>query len=49
MAYYYFPSCKATAQFKEASKKARAYVKEQFGINPIECCTVDVVSVEDMA
>jgi hypothetical protein len=34
MAYYYFPSCKATAQFKEAGKKARAYVKAQFGINP---------------
>ena len=38
MAYYYFPSCKATAQFKDASKKARAYVKEQFGINPMGCC-----------
>lgn len=38
MAYYYFPSCKATAQFKDASKKARAYVKEKFGINPIGCC-----------
>lgn len=32
MAYYFFPSCKATAQFKEASKAARAYVKEQMDI-----------------
>ena len=38
MAYYFFPSCKATAQFKEASKAARAYVKEHFGIAPIGCC-----------
>ena len=38
MAYYFFPSCKATAQFKEASKAARAYVKEHFGIAPTGCC-----------
>ncbi len=38
MAYYYFPSCKATAQFKEASQKARLYVNEKFGIAPIGCC-----------
>lgn len=29
MAFYYFPSCKATAQFKDASRKAREYVKEK--------------------
>ncbi len=33
MAYYYFPSCKATAQFKEASKAAREYVNQKFGNN----------------
>ncbi len=38
MAYYYFPSCKATAQFKEASKKAKTYVSKKFGITPIGCC-----------
>ena len=38
MAYYYFPSCKATAQFKEASKAARAYVNQKFEIEPIGCC-----------
>lgn len=38
MAYYYFPSCKVTAQFKDASKQARAYINEKFGIKPIGCC-----------
>lgn len=38
MAYYFFPSCKATAQFKEASKAAREYVNQKFGIKPIGCC-----------
>lgn len=38
MAYYYFPSCKATAQFKEASKAARDYVGRRFGIKPAGCC-----------
>ena len=34
----FFSSCKATAQFKEASKSAREYVKQKFGIGPIGCC-----------
>ena len=38
MAYYYFPSCKATAQFKEASKTAREYVNQKFGVKPIGSC-----------
>ena len=38
MATYFFPSCKATAQFKQVSKNARAYVKEQLGVGPIGCC-----------
>ena len=38
MAYYFFPSCKATAQFKEASKAARQYVNQKFNILPIGCC-----------
>lgn len=38
MAYYYFSSCKVTAQFKEASEKAKAYINERFGIMPIGCC-----------
>ena len=38
MAYYFFPSCKATAQFKEASKAAREYVNQKSGIKPIGCC-----------
>ncbi len=38
MAYFYFSSCKATAQFKEASKKAKSYVNQKFGIAPIGCC-----------
>jgi len=38
MTYYYFSSCKATAQFKEASKQARQYVNQKLGINPIGCC-----------
>ena len=38
MAFYYFPSCKATAQFKDASRKACEYVKEKYGIAPIGCC-----------
>ena len=38
MATYFFPSCKATAQFKQASKNARAYVKERLGVEPIGCC-----------
>lgn len=38
MPYYFFPSCNATAQYREASIKARAYVKAQFGIDPIGCC-----------
>ena len=38
MAAYFFPSCKATAQFKEASKAARAYVNQKYGIAPIGCC-----------
>ncbi len=31
----FFSSCKATAQFKEASKSAREYVKQKFGIGDI--------------
>ena len=38
MAYYFFPSCKATAQFKGASKAARQYVNQKFNILPIGCC-----------
>ncbi len=38
MAYVFFPSCKATAQFKGASEGARDYVRERFGIDPIGCC-----------
>ena len=38
MAFYYFPSCKATAQFKDASRKAREYVKGKYGITPVGCC-----------
>lgn len=38
MAYSYFPSCKVTAYFKEASKKARSYVNQRYGITPIGCC-----------
>ena len=38
MTTYFFPSCKASAQFKQASKAARAYVKEKLGIDPIGCC-----------
>lgn len=37
MSYYFFPSCKATAQYKEASRSAREYVNERFGIKPIGC------------
>ena len=38
MAYYFFPNCKATAQFKEASKAAREYVNQRLGVKPIGCC-----------
>ena len=38
MPYYYFPSCNATAQYREASIRARTYVKARFGIDPIGCC-----------
>lgn len=38
MTTYFFPSCKATAQFRQASKAARAYVKEKLGVGPIGCC-----------
>ena len=38
MAYHFFPSCKATAQFKEASKLAKQYVENRFGIRPVGCC-----------
>lgn len=38
MAYVYFPSCKALAQFKEASLKAKNYVHQKFGITPLGCC-----------
>lgn len=38
MAFYYFPSCKVTAQFKEASKQASKYIDEKYGIRPIGCC-----------
>lgn len=38
MSFYYFPSCKATAQFKDASAKARKYIKDKYGIAPIGCC-----------
>ena len=38
MATYFFPSCKATAQYKRASKDARAYVKDKLDLNPIGCC-----------
>ena len=38
MATYYFPSCKVTAQFKDASKRARAYVNDKLGLTPIGCC-----------
>lgn len=38
MAYYYFPSCKATAQFRDVSRQARAYVQQKFGVSPIGCC-----------
>ena len=38
MAYYFFPSCKVTAQFQAASQAARAYVEQKFGIRPIGCC-----------
>ncbi len=41
MAYVYFPSCKVTAQFKDASKRAREYVNRRFGITPIGCCRVN--------
>ncbi len=33
----FFPSCKATAQFKEA----KAYVNKKFGITPIGCYRSD--------
>lgn len=38
MAYYYFPSCKVTAQFKDASKRTKEYVEQQIGVSPIGCC-----------
>ena len=38
MTTYFFPSCKASAQFKQASKNARVYVKEKLGVGPIGCC-----------
>lgn len=41
MSYYYFPSCKTTVQFKEASKKARDYIYKRFEINPIGCCRIN--------
>ena len=51
MAYYYFPSCKATAQFQEASRQARTYVNKVFGIDPIGCCRPNhkKLTVEDTA
>ena len=36
MATYFFPSCKVTAQFRQASKEARAYVKERIGAGKAE-------------
>lgn len=41
MSYYYFPSCKTTAQFVDASKQARQYIEEKFGIKPVGCCRVN--------
>lgn len=38
MAYYFFPGCKVTAQFKDASKTAREYINQKFGIKSIGCC-----------
>ncbi len=38
MAYYYFPSCKVSAQFQEASRAAGEYVSRKFGIEPAGCC-----------
>ncbi len=38
MANYFFPSCKTTAQFKEASKSAKEYVNSRFGIKSVGCC-----------
>lgn len=38
MAAQFFPSCKVTAQFKEASRLAAQYVERRFGISPIGCC-----------
>ncbi len=38
MAYLYFPSCKASEQFPEQSRKAEAYIEKRFGVGPAGCC-----------
>lgn len=38
MAAYFFPGCKVTAQFKEASRRAKQYVEERHGMQAAGCC-----------
>lgn len=41
MSEVFFPSCKAKAAFPESSRKLAAYIKQQFGIDPVGCCKAD--------
>lgn len=51
MAFYFFPSCKVTAQFREASNKVKQYINDKYGINPIGCCRINhqKLTTEDTA
>lgn len=51
MAMVFFPSCKARADYKDASEKLAAYLKERFGIVPVGCCRVNHqrLTPDDMA
>lgn len=40
MAIIFFPSCKATRDYKESSKFLREYMNQKYGLKPIGCCKV---------
>ena len=47
MADIFFPGCKVKASYKEASRKAAAYLHQKLGINPIGCCRVNYKKLTD--
>ena len=47
MATIFFPSCKARADYKSASKKLAEYIKEKQGVSPIGCCRINHTKLED--